>query len=119
MRKIASLLRVLLFSTVFVFAQSLVKGKVTDSKDGSPLSSISVKVKGTDGGTSTSPDGSFSIEIPKSSVTLEFSGVGYVTKSVEVSAGETISVSLDKDTKNLSEVVVTALGVKREKRSLG
>jgi TonB-dependent SusC/RagA subfamily outer membrane receptor len=119
MRKIALVLAVLLFSTVSVFAQSLIKGKVTDSKDGSPLSSISVKIKGTAGGTSTDPDGSFSIDIGKSSATLEISGVGYSAKSIKVTAGETISVSLEKDTKNLSEVVVTALGVKREKRSLG
>jgi TonB-linked SusC/RagA family outer membrane protein len=119
MRKIASLLTVLLFSTVSVFAQSIVKGKVIDSKDGSPLSSISVKVKGTDVGTSTDPDGSFSIDIGKKSATLEFSGVGYATKSVKATVGETVSVSLEKDVKNLNEVVVTALGVKREKRALG
>ena len=80
MRKIASLLTVLVLSTASVFAQSQVKGKVTDSKDGSPLSSISVKVKGTDGGTSTDPDGSFSIDIGKINIrqSLEFSGVGYL-----------------------------------------
>ncbi len=118
MRKIALLLTVLLCSTVFVFAQSQVKGKVTDSKDGSPLSSISVKVKGTTAGASTSADGSFTVDIPGASATLEISGVGYTSKTITVSGGETVSVSLEKETKSLTEVVVTALGIKREKRQL-
>jgi TonB-linked SusC/RagA family outer membrane protein len=118
MRKIASLLTVLLCSTAFVFAQSKVNGKVTDA-NGSPLSAISVRVSGTDAGTSTGPDGSFSIDIGKNSATLQFSGVGYLNKTMKVSTGQTVSVSLEKDTRNLSEVVVTALGIKREKRSLG
>ncbi|UAY52362.1 SusC/RagA family TonB-linked outer membrane protein [Ferruginibacter albus] len=118
MRKIALLLTVLLCSTALVFAQSQVKGKVTDSKDGSPLSSISVKVKGTTSGASTAADGSFTVDITGSSATLEISGVGFTPKTIKVSAGETVSVSLEKATQNLTEVVVTALGIKREKRQL-
>jgi TonB-linked SusC/RagA family outer membrane protein len=118
MRKIASLLTLLLFSVIHIFAQYQIKGKVTDSKDGSPLASISVKEKGTKSGVNTGPDGSFNISITKIPTTLEFSGVGYAEKSLTIINGEIISVALDKEIKNLTEVVVTALGIKREKRSL-
>lgn len=118
MRKFASILAVLLLSTAFVFAQNPVTGKVTDSKDGTPLSSISVSIRGASGATSTGPDGSFTIDIGKSSATLDFTSIGYSTKSVKVASGEVVSVSLDKEIKVQTEVIVTALGIKREKRSI-
>ena len=109
----------LLFFGTFAFSQNRnITGKVIDSKDGAPLPKISVKVRGADQGTSTSIDGTFSLESNKE-VTLEFSGVGFVTTAAKASPGQTINISLEQQIKSLNEVVVTALGIKREKRSLG
>jgi len=118
MRKFASLLVVLLTSTAFVFAQNPVQGKVTDSKDGSPLSSVSVKVKGTSNGISTSPDGSFSLDIGSSAATLEITSVGYVSKTLKVTPGQSVSISLDKEAAVLTEVVLTGVGTATSKRKV-
>ena len=119
MRKIAVLFAVLLCGTVSVFAQT-VKGKITDSKDGSPLSGASVKVKGSTAGASTAADGTFEISLPAKSGILEVSLIGYATQQAKVSSsGSLISISLTQDVKALNEVVVTAMGVKREKKALG
>src|SRR4029079_2044199 len=110
---------VLMLSGTLSFAQNRdITGKVVDSKDGSPLARISVKIKGTDKGTSTNADGTFNLEANKE-VTLEFSGVGFVTTAIKASPGQTININLEQEVKSLNEVVVTALGIKREKRSLG
>jgi TonB-linked SusC/RagA family outer membrane protein len=108
----------LLLSSHSLFAQGPVTGKVTDSK-GAPLAGISVKVEGSNLGTSTNADGSFSLAIPNSTVTLVFSGVGFSSKSIHVASGQFVSVDLVQTNTSLNEVVVTALGIKREKRALG
>ncbi|MES2429628.1 MAG: SusC/RagA family TonB-linked outer membrane protein [Bacteroidota bacterium] len=116
MRKITAVLIVLFFSTMSLFAQQKITGKVTDA-NGAPLAGISVKIKGTNIGTSTNADGSYSLE-GNSNATLEFSGIGFENQTATASNG-TASISLSQDTKNLSEVVVTAFGISREKKSLG
>lgn len=115
MRKITAVLAVLFFSTLSVFSQQKITGKVTDA-NGAPLGGISVKVKGTNVGTSTDNNGLFTVE-GASNATLEFSGIGFETQSATAS-NNAVSVELARDTKNMSEVVVTALNIKREKRSL-
>jgi len=101
-------------------AQVIIKGKVTDSKDGQPLSGVSVKLTGKAGGTSTANDGTYSIELTKKEGKLEFSYNGYASQTVRLaSAGATVDVILVLETKAMSEVVVTALGIKREKKALG
>jgi TonB-linked SusC/RagA family outer membrane protein len=120
MRQFAALFVMLFLSVAVAFAQDQVKGKVAGLKDGVPLAGISVKVRGTNMGTSTGSDGSFVLTVSSSDVMLEFSGAGFLPKTVEVKAGETISVSLELETKILSDVVVTtALGIKRQSRELG
>ncbi|MFT3681484.1 MAG: SusC/RagA family TonB-linked outer membrane protein [Ferruginibacter sp.] len=118
MKKVTLLITVLLFSTCAVFAQSQVKGKITD-KDGTPISGASIKVKGANNGVSSGTDGSFTIDVPAKESTLEFSGVGLVLKSVKVQPGQTIAINLDRDTKSLNEVVVTSLGIRRTEKALG
>ena len=101
-------------------AQVIIKGKVTDSKDGQPLSGVSVKLTGKAGGTSTANDGTYSIELTKKEGRLEFSYNGYASQTVKLSsAGASVDVMLVLETKAMSEVVVTALGIKREKKALG
>jgi len=118
MRTIAFLFALLFMSSASVFAQNQIKGKITDSKDGSPLTGISVKVKGTNNGVTTASDGSFTISTPLMEETFEISGVGFLGKTVKGASGKDLQVSLDVDTKSLSEVIVTALGITRSKNTL-
>ena len=74
-------------------------------------------VKGTTVGTISDVDGNFSLGIPSSDVTLVISFIGY--KNVEVQAKENLRITMELETEQLSEVVVTALGIKREKKALG
>ncbi|MFN3851646.1 MAG: SusC/RagA family TonB-linked outer membrane protein [Spirosomataceae bacterium] len=101
------------------FAQAKkITGKVTSADDGSPLPGVSVQVKGTSKGSQTDGDGNYSIEAA-SNATLVFSFVGMVSQEVAVGNKTTIDVKLGDDSKVLSEVVVTAQGIVREKRALG
>ena len=93
---------------------NVVKGTVTDA-DG-PLIGATVKVAGTTSGTVTDFDGNFSIQC-KPGATLEISYVGYKTISAKAQNG--MKVMMEADGKVLSEVVVTALGVKRDRKALG
>ncbi|MGG9971409.1 SusC/RagA family TonB-linked outer membrane protein [Ferruginibacter sp. SUN002] len=114
MRKITAVLAVLLFSTLSVFSQQKISGKVTDA-NGAPVAGISVKIKGTNIGTSTDNNGSFSLE-GKNDATLEFTGIGFEAKSVK--ASDAMAVSLAKDTRSMSEVVVTGVGSATSKRKI-
>src|SRR5688572_17154990 len=115
MRKLAILMAVLFCITTPIFAQNQVKGKVLDSA-GNPIAGVSVKIKGTKTGTSTKADGSF--ELPgQSGAVIEISDVGHLPQTLTYT-GNDLVVTLQNDTRSLSEVVVTALGIKREKRQL-
>ncbi|PSL49623.1 TonB-linked SusC/RagA family outer membrane protein [Chitinophaga niastensis] len=106
-------------SVVHAYAQTrTITGKVTDAKDGSAIPGVSVAIKGTGKGALTNADGSYKIEVANNGV-LVFSFIGFSGKEVSVGNESLINVSLSVDNKDLSEVVVTALGIKREKRTLG
>src|SRR5437667_8605880 len=77
-----------------IFAQKTVTGKITDSKDGSPLAGVSVIAKGTGTGTQTKADGSFSLSVPSNANTLVVSSVGYATQEVNVSSQTSVDVLL-------------------------
>ena len=79
MRKIAMLIAVLFCCTMSVLAQKTIRGKVTDSKDNTPLAAVTVKIKGTNIGTSSGTDGTYTLDVPAANAngTLEFSLVGY------------------------------------------
>ncbi len=94
-----------------------VSGVVTDEQK-QPLPGVSVLVKGTTRGTSTDTDGRFVLNASPSEV-LAFSFVGTATQEIPVGNQTTFAVSLATDTKELNEVVVTALGVKKETRKIG
>jgi TonB-linked SusC/RagA family outer membrane protein len=99
-----------------IFSQT-VTGKVTDV-DGKALSQVSVLVKGTSTGTSTNTSGEYSINAAANS-TLIFSSVGFAEQEVLVSGRTVVDIILSASSKNLSEVVVTALGISKVKRGLG
>lgn len=107
-----------LFFSITVVAQSRITGKITASKDQSALPGVSVQVKGTSTGTTTNADGTYSLSVP-SGATLVFSFIGYKEQQIKVANQTTINVSMDEDATNLEEVVVTALGIKKEAKKLG
>jgi TonB-linked SusC/RagA family outer membrane protein len=119
MKRITSLLVCFAMFGLSVLAQDIqITGKVTSADDGSVLPGVSVVVKGTTIGTTTSIDGDFTISAP-SDATLVFSFVGMKEKEVAVSGQTSINVAMEMDVTGLEEVVVTALGISREKKSLG
>ncbi len=95
-----------------------VTGKVTAESDGSPLPGVNVLLKGASTGSSTNADGTFQIQVPNGA-TLVFSFIGYSPKEVSVGNQTTINVALTDDIKQLSEVVVTAVGIERSNKTLG
>ncbi|BDD09050.1 SusC/RagA family TonB-linked outer membrane protein [Fulvitalea axinellae] len=101
-------------------AQSvMLKGKVLDSKTKDALIGVAVAVKGTATGTVTDVEGHFSIEVPSSSAVLQFSAIGYTMVEEPVGNRTYVEVVMAEDVKQLEEVVVTAFGLKREKKKLG
>lgn len=100
-----------------VFAQNInVAGKVTDA-NGQGLQAISVQVVGSTTGTSTDADGNFTISASATD-SLLFSSIGYVSQTVAINNRTTITIQMSEDTKVLSDVVVTALGIERSSKSL-
>ena len=114
-RKLFLFLALFLVGMGIVMAQTQVRGTVVDEA-GIPIIGATVQVKGTGQGTVTDLDGRFSLTAPANG-TLVISYVGLVTQEVPVSA--TVNVSLVPDTELLDEVVVTALGIRRERKALG
>ncbi len=109
----------LLLSGFQAFAQErTVSGRVTSEEDGSGLPGVNVVVSGTTIGTITDVNGNYDVSIPEGNVTLVFSFVGLATKELEVGATSVLNVQMSADVTQLSEVVVTALGVEREKATL-
>jgi TonB-linked SusC/RagA family outer membrane protein len=95
-----------------------VSGKVTDASTSQPLPGVTVMVKGTSTGTATSADGTYTLNVPQGGNTLQFSFIGYRTTEKAIGNASTVNVALPLNTEQLSEVVVTALGVKREARTI-
>ena len=119
MRRFLALFAVLMLSGVFATAQDhSVKGHVT-GPDGNSLPGITVQLKGSSKtGVATDAAGEYTITVPVNS-TLLFSGVGFKEQSVQVGNRSTVDVSLESSTQKLNEVVVTALGIKRQERAIG
>jgi len=114
-----SLFVVLLFAASAMAQQRTITGTVTGKEDGLPLPGVSVKVKGSKVGTSAGADGKYSISVPSGATELEFTSLGYISQSREITSSNVINVALVSDSKQLGEVVVTAMGVVKSKRNLG
>ncbi len=99
--------------------QHTVTGTVTDGQTGEALPGVNVLVKGTNTGTATDPKGNYSLDVPSPTDTLIFSYIGYVTQTIPVDGQSTINVKLQSGAISGKELVVTAFGVQRQKRSLG
>jgi TonB-linked SusC/RagA family outer membrane protein len=95
-----------------------VSGTVKDAT-GQPLPGVSILLKGTSIGTSTDTEGKFTINVNSESDVLVISFIGYATQEVSVQNRTTIDIVLQEDVTELNEVVVTALGIEKERKSLG
>ena len=113
--------RLWLFCLLLLFASvthaQTVTGNVSDVT-GTKLSRVSVIVKGTSQGTTTDNDGRYSIAAP-GNTTLVFSSVGYKVTEIAIAGRTVVNVSMAGDNRNMDEVIVTALGIKRQSRGLG
>ncbi len=120
MKKIALLLAILLFmGNMIASAQTrIITGTVVASEDGTPIPGVSVSVKGTTIGTITSVDGEYRLEVPNDAQTIVFSFVGMKTVEKPIT-GTVVDAEMDPNVIGVDEVVVTALGISREKKSLG
>ena len=117
MKKLLLVLGMFMFLCGSVMAQRTITGTVTDDV-GEPLIGASILVKGSTVGTVTDIDGSYALNIPTGDQVLEVSYTGYATKEVSTSASNILDIALSEGLE-LSEVVVTGLGIKREKKALG
>lgn len=116
MRKISKKLMLsftMILLSVAAFSQNAVTGKVTDSKDGTPVAGVTVTVKGTKTATQTVADGSFKISAP-ATASLVFTSVGFSLQEVNITGKSVIEVSFVRLNQQLDELVVVAYGTKRK-----
>ncbi len=120
MKKIVLLLAFFAIGLQVLMAQTKeITGKVTSSEDGGAIPGVTVSVKGTTMGTITDMDGMFKLKVPQDSKTLVIAFVGMKTMEVVIGSQTTINVKLEPENIAVDEVVVTALGISREKKALG
>ena len=116
----------LLLCFSFVFASSMlwaqervVSGRVTAQDDGSSLPGVNVVLRGTTNGTVTDTDGNYKLSVPATGGTLVFSFIGLATQEVEIGERSVLDMGLALDSKQLTEVIVTAHGIVRDRKAIG
>ena len=118
MKRVLFLMLCLVTSMNIVLAQNRkITGTVVSAEDNEPVIGAAVVVRGTQIGIVTDVDGVFSLEVPASAKTLVISYLGMKTQEVAIKDG--LKIILESDLHSLDEVVVTAMGLNREKKSLG
>lgn len=108
----------LMLLPVFSFAQQLISGRVITKSDTRGIQGVNVTVESTGKATTTDGDGMFSINAKKGDI-LVFSSAGFTTVKRKIETDAALFIEMETDTKSMSEVVVTALGVKKETKRLG
>jgi TonB-linked SusC/RagA family outer membrane protein len=96
-----------------------VSGKITSTEDGTPLPGVNVVLKGTTSGTVSDATGSYTLGVPAGGGTLVFSFIGLVSQEIEIGTQSSIDVAMNQDVRQLSEIVVTAIGIERSEKTLG
>jgi len=117
MKKLLTILLALWIGIPFAIAQNPVKGKVSNSS-GEGLPGVTILVANTSVGTVSDFEGNYALEVPDNSV-LVFSFIGFLQREIAISGQSVLNVTLQEDTKSLEEVVVTAIGIKQQKKKLG
>lgn len=107
-----------MFIINIVNAQETITGTVTDT-DGNTIPYVNIVLSGTSTGTITNEDGVYSIKVPSLLGSLEFSVLGYQTQVIPINNKQSINITLEDSSEILDEVVLTALGLKRETKELG
>lgn len=118
MKKLSLVFAMVFLAANILLAQRTITGKVTDANSGEGLISASVTVQGTLTGTTTDLEGNYSITMPEGKTVLVFSYTGFTTQNITVGADNVLDVQLVEGI-TVGDVVVTALGIKREKKTLG
>lgn len=119
MQRVLFLICLMAMLTPLAVAQeAMYQGTVRDAVDNSAIPGVSVSVKGTKSGVITDGDGKFSLSA-QVGATLVFSFIGYSTQEIRLGGETSLNVAMQTDITTLTEVVVTAMGIKQEKRALG
>lgn len=119
MKHCSFLLVAVLTCTISLAQTRTLSGKVTSVQNGAGLPNVSVIIKGENRGTSTDKDGKYTLAVPRNATTLVYSFVGYSTQEASVTNGSVIDIRLIDTATTLSNVIVTAAGIKRQKNTLG
>jgi len=120
MRKILLFFAVVLVTVSAAYAQTRqVQGTVTSAEDGSGVPGVMIQVKGTTLGVMTDAEGKYTLNVPAGSNTLVFSFVGMRRVELDIAGRSTVDVVMESDTQVMDEIVVTALGIRTEKKALG
>lgn len=104
----------LVIQSALLQQQLKISGTVTDSITGETLPGVTVMIQGTTRGTTTGPDGKYTLNIPTANATLTFSFVGYLTEKISTSGKSVIDVKLKTDVKRLDEVIVVGYGTQKK-----
>ncbi len=118
-KKILLLFLVVFPLSAYLFSQQTITGKITTPDDPMGIPGVNVFLKGTSTGTVTDLDGNYSIEVPSDTATLVFSFIGYNTEERKVESNSVIDILLVPTLESIDEVIVTALGIKRDEKALG
>jgi len=118
MKKLSLVLVLALFGVSSMVAQRNITGTVVDA-GGETLIGVSILAKGTSSGTVTDIDGAYSLRVPDGATTLVFSYTGFGTQEISLGASNVVDVTMAEAAEQLSEVVVTGLGIRKEKKALG
>lgn len=120
MKKILMIFVLALTTTAMMLGQTVqITGTVTSKDDGLPIPGASVAVRGTTLGALTDADGRYSLSVPQNANTLVFSFIGMKRAEVPIEGKTRIDIAMESEMVGLDEVVVTAVGISREKRELG
>jgi TonB-dependent SusC/RagA subfamily outer membrane receptor len=117
MKKLFLFITVLIFAMGSAFAQRTITGTITDDT-GEALIGANILVKGTSVGAVTDLDGNYTLQVPEGSNMIIVSYTGYETQELELGASNVLDITMSEGIL-LTEAVVTALGISREKKSLG
>ena len=119
MKKTLLTLSVLFFLLIQAISQNrIITGKVTNEQ-GLAVPTASVVIKGSKSGTTTDENGNFSISVSQTAKTLIISSLNFINQDVNIVGKNAVMVSLSANTQNLNEVVITALGIAKDKRAVG
>jgi len=108
-----------LFGTILLAQNRTITGNILSAKDNSNVSGATITIKGSSKGASASSDGGFSISAPAGRTVLVVTSIGFAQREIEVSPNDnSVTIRLDEDTRQLGEVVVTAMGITKDQRVL-